>query len=307
MILFSGLQDYQLRGALEAMLFVTDEPVSTITLADMLEVEPGEVECALVDLRAQLEDENRGIQLREVAGGWRLFTHPVYHELIERYVLSWDTRKLSQAAMETLAIVAYSQPITRAGVASVRGVNSDSSINSLVEKGLVREAGTEDAPGNPTLYATTRTFLEKFGLRSTADLPDIAEYAPDDETRAFIRERLSATRSDAPVDGEDGYGDFEAQFDIDEMARRATDAQGDRRAGDVREGDERAVKGECAAESAEDDAKCAAYGAQDDGARVGREELDSGQPSGQAMLAAAMASGFGVVEKIDFDELTFEE
>ena len=195
--MFSGLQEDQLKGALEAMLFVTDEPVGTIALADMLEVEPAEVERALVDLRAQLEEENRGIQLREVAGGWRLATHPAYHELIERYVLSWDTRKLSQAAMETLAIVAYSQPVTRAGVASVRGVNSDSSLNSLVEKGLVREAGTADAPGNPTLYATTRAFLEKFGLRSVADLPDLDQFAPDDDTRAFIRERLSATRDAA--------------------------------------------------------------------------------------------------------------
>ena len=88
--MFSGLQEDQLKGALEAMLFVTDEPVGTIALADMLEVEPAEVERALVDLRAQLEEENRGIQLREVAGGWRLATHPAYHELIERYVLSWD-------------------------------------------------------------------------------------------------------------------------------------------------------------------------------------------------------------------------
>ena len=148
--MFQGLQDNQLKGAIEAMLFVTDEPVGTISLADMLEVEPGQAERALVELRDQLEGENRGIQLREVAGGWRLYTHPAYHELIERYVLSWDTRKLSQAAMETLAIVAYLQPVTRSGVASVRGVNSDSSINSLVEKGLVREAGVADAPGTMT-------------------------------------------------------------------------------------------------------------------------------------------------------------
>ena len=132
--MFQGLQENQLKGAVEALLFVTDEPVGTIALADMLEVEPLEAERALVDLREQLAEENRGIQLREVAGGWRLYTHPVYHELIEKYVLSWDTRKLSQAAMETLAIVAYMQPVTRSGVASVRGVNSDSSINSLVEK-----------------------------------------------------------------------------------------------------------------------------------------------------------------------------
>ncbi|MFR5092508.1 MAG: SMC-Scp complex subunit ScpB [Adlercreutzia equolifaciens] len=164
--MFQGLQEDQLAGALEAMLFVTDEPVGTIALAEMLECEVGAVEAALVRLRDDLEARGSGIQLREVAGGWRLFTHPAYHELIEKYVLSWDTRKLSAAAMETLAIVAYTQPVTRAGVASVRGVNSDSSINSLVEKGLVREVGTEDAPGNPVLYGTTRGFLEKFGLRS---------------------------------------------------------------------------------------------------------------------------------------------
>ena len=179
--MFQGLQEDQLAGALEAMLFVTDEPVGTIALAEMLECEVGAVEAALVRLRDGLEARGSGIQLREVAGGWRLFTHPAYHELIEKYVLSWDTRKLSAAAMETLAIVAYAQPVTRAGVASVRGVNSDSSINSLVEKGLVREVGTEDAPGNPVLYGTTRGFLEKFGLRSPADLPDLADFAPDEE------------------------------------------------------------------------------------------------------------------------------
>lgn len=200
--MFQGLQEDQLAGALEAMLFVTDEPVGTIALAEMLECEVGAVEAALVRLRDDLEARGSGIQLREVAGGWRLFTHPAYHELIEKYVLSWDTRKLSAAAMETLAIVAYTQPVTRAGVASVRGVNSDSSINSLVEKGLVREVGTEDAPGNPVLYGTTRGFLEKFGLRSPADLPDLADFAPDAETRRLITERLSATRKDAVVSDE---------------------------------------------------------------------------------------------------------
>ncbi len=204
--MFEGLRESQLSGAIESMLFVTDEPVSVLTLADMLEVDPAQVEAALVQLQTKLAQEERGVQLREVAGGWRLFTHPAYHELIEKYVISWDTRRLSQAALETLAVVAYSQPVTRAQVASVRGVNSDSSINSLVEKGLLREAGTADAPGNPVLYATTRVFLEKFGLRSTADLPDLEQFAPDDAARAFIRERLSATRSDVsaiPGDLED--------------------------------------------------------------------------------------------------------
>lgn len=267
--MFQGLQESQLKGAIEALLFVTDEPVGTIALADMLEVEPAEAERALVELRAQLAEEGRGVQLREVAGGWRLYTHPAYHELVERYVLSWDTRKLSQAAMETLAIVAYLQPVTRGGVASVRGVNSDSSINSLVEKGLVREAGTADAPGNPTLYATTRAFLEKFGLRSTADLPDLDQFAPDDDTRAFIRERLSATREDVRIaaearadggaDPDDPLGGAELDFDDEAVVEGARDAR------------------------------------EDAAARAARQ-----------MLADAMAGGFGLVDKIDFDELTFE-
>lgn len=181
--LFQGLQSDQLEGALEALLFVTDEPVNAIVMADMLEIEPAQAEEALGRLRDRLASEGSGIVLREVAGGWRLFTHPAYHELVEKYVVSWDTRKLSQAALETLSIVAYSQPITRARISAVRGVNSDSSVNSLVEKGLLREVGTEDAPGNPVLYATTQTFLEKFGLRSVADLPPLESFAPDEETR----------------------------------------------------------------------------------------------------------------------------
>lgn len=289
--MFQGLQESQLPGALEALLFVTDEPVGTIALADMLEVEPADVERALVDLRARFEDEERGVQLREVAGGWRLYTHPVYHELVEKYVLSWDTRKLSQAAMETLAIVAYSQPVTRAGVASVRGVNSDSSINSLVEKGLVREAGTADAPGNPVLYATTRAFLEKFGLRSVADLPDLDQFAPDDDTRAFIRERLSATREPVHVADEarmDGAGAGEGdgfdgvEFDFDGEGEAAV-TLGEQLGGAQADGGERPLF-----------------------ARVDEAAEDAASASAQSLLAEAMASGLGLVEKIDFDSLTFE-
>ena len=182
-------------GALEALLFVSDEPVGVLTLADMLGVDVSQVEASLDGIRARLESQDRGVQLREVAGGWRFYTHPRYHGLIEKYVLSWDTRKLSQAALETLAVIAYNQPITRAAVASVRGVNSDSPINSLVEKGLVREAGRDkNAPGQPILYATSRTFLEKFGLASVRDLPNLEDFAPDEQSRELIRERLGVTR-----------------------------------------------------------------------------------------------------------------
>lgn len=298
--MFEGLDQAQLPGAIEAMLFVTDEPVGVIELADMLEADPKLVEQALVDLREKLEREQRGIQLREVAGGWRLYTHPAYHDLVEKYVLSWDTRKLSQAAMETLAIVAYLQPCTRAGVASVRGVNSDSSINSLVEKGLIREAGQADAPGNPTLYATTRGFLEKFGLRSVSDLPDLDEFAPDDATRQLIRKRLSASGQEARVAPEAQMSDGEAadpldglQFDFeDEGAGVALTSQ-------QRVGGAGGAGGEARApRQAAPDAS---------GSQVAFPAGDGPASSAaQQMLADAMAQSFGLVEKIDFDNLKFE-
>lgn len=288
--MFQGLQEDQVRGAVEAMLFVTDEPVGTITLAEMLECDVAVVEQALVSLRDALEFENRGIQLREVAGGWRLFTHPTYHELIEKYVLSWDTRKLSGAAMETLAIVAYTQPVTRSGVAGVRGVNSDSSINSLVEKGLVREVGVADTPGNPTLYGTTRGFLEKFGLRSVADLPDLADFAPDDETRRLIRERLSATRDDAAVSDAAARAMAEELIYGQDAGLEQEDAAGvgaSAGAGVVGAGAGGAAGAGVVSAGAAGEARPA-------------------PKSTEAMFAEAIASTLGVVDKIDFDSLVFE-
>ena len=306
--MFEGIEPGQMQGAIEAMLFVTDEPVGTIALADMLEADPREVESALVSLRDKLEGENRGIQLREVAGGWRLSTHPAYHELIEKYVLSWDTRKLSQAALETLAIVAYTQPTTRAQVASVRGVNSDSSINSLVEKGLVREAGASDAPGNPMLYATTRAFLEKFGLRSVADLPDLSDFAPDDATRALIYDRLSTSREasgSALASPDEGDVLDRVVYDDDEgemlggspgaalVGHTAPEALGAQAALDFASNP---ADGEGEAGAAK------AWGAAPEHA----PEAQSGPSDAHDALARAMGSAFGVVDKVDFDSLVFE-
>lgn len=181
----------ELMSAAEALLFVSDEPVSAGKLAAVMEVTPSLADEVLQALRDEYAEQNRGMQLREVAGGWRFYSHPAHHELIERYVLSWDTRKLSQAALEALAVIAYHQPVAKNGVNAVRGVNSDGVIASLVEKGLVREAGRDNSPGSPILYATTAAFLEKFGLKSIKDLPPLEDFAPDEESRAFIRERLS--------------------------------------------------------------------------------------------------------------------
>ena len=195
-----------LRGALEALLFVSDEPVSAIRLARLLDTAPGDVDTALADLAEAYRENDRGFQLREVAGGWRFYTHPAYHDVIEQYVLSWDTRRLSQAALEALAVVAYHQPVTRAGINAVRGVNSEGVLASLTEKGLVREVGRDKNQGNAILYGTTRTFLEKFGLKDINELPPFAEFAPDADSARSIRDRLS-TGDSHPVSSEETSDD----------------------------------------------------------------------------------------------------
>ena len=187
----STLEANSLKGALEALLLVSSDPVSASALAGALDIAPGECASLLSELKVEYEEANRGFQLREVAGGWRLFTHPAYHDVVEAYVLSWDTQKLSQAALETLAVIAYHQPVTREVVKGIRGVNSDGVIASLVDKGLVRELGRDPQRGQAIIYGTTNAFLEKFGLRSTRDLPDLEQFAPDEQSRQFIRERLS--------------------------------------------------------------------------------------------------------------------
>lgn len=185
------LESGSLKGALEAMLLVSSDPVSASSLASVLGIAPGEAASLLAELKVEYEEAERGFQLREVAGGWRLFTHPAYHDQVEALVLSWDTQKLSQAALETLAVIAYHQPVTRETVKGIRGVNSDGVISSLVDKGLVREMGRDPQRGQAIIYGTTTAFLEKFGLRSTKDLPELEQFAPDEQTRRFIRERLS--------------------------------------------------------------------------------------------------------------------
>lgn len=186
-----ALDSSSLKGALEAMLLVSSDPVSAPALASILSITPGECASLLAELQVEYQEKNRGIQLREVAGGWRLFTHPAFHEQVEALVLSWDTQRLSQAALETLAVIAYHQPVTREMVKGIRGVNSDGVISSLVDKGLVRELGRDLQHGQAIIYGTTSAFLEKFGLRSTKDLPDLEQFAPDEQSRQFIRERLS--------------------------------------------------------------------------------------------------------------------
>ena len=185
------LDSESLKGALESLLLVATDAITTADFSKVTNAAPAEVAQALKELAEEYTRCNRGFQLREVAGGWRLFTHPAHHQLVSDFVLSWDTRRLSQAALETLAVITYHQPVTREGVRAIRGVNSDGVISSLREKNLVREVGKEADRGQAILYGTTALFLERFGLKSLRELPPLEDFAPDEESKQFIRERLS--------------------------------------------------------------------------------------------------------------------
>jgi len=168
-----------LRASLEAILLVADEPVPVVVLAQVLERPRNEVSAVLNDLAEEYKSEGRGFDLREIAGGWRFYTREDCAPLVERFVSDGQEVRLTQAALETLAVVAYRQPVSRARVSAVRGVNCDSVMRTLVLRGLVEESGT-DAETSAILYRTTAYFLERLGLASLEDLPDLAPFLPDD-------------------------------------------------------------------------------------------------------------------------------
>lgn len=169
-------------AALEAVLTVADEPVPAVRLAAALDLPTGEVERLLAELAAEYRGERggrpRGFALREVGGGWRLYSAPEHADVVGRFVTDGQSARLTQAALETLAVIAYRQPVTRGQVAGVRGVSVDGVVRTLVARGLVAEVGTEPA-GGAVLYGTTGYFLERMGLGSLDDLPPLAPYLPD--------------------------------------------------------------------------------------------------------------------------------
>jgi segregation and condensation protein B len=168
------MAEQHLKRALEAVLFVSDEPLPAAVIAQALEVDRRTAEDACQALARDLEDRGSGLVLRNVAGGWRLFTHPDTAALVEGFVLSSRQARLTKASLETLAIVAYKQPVTRHQVSGIRGVNCDGVLRALQDRGLVHEVGREEAPGRPVLYGTTPGFLERLGLPSLASLPSLA-------------------------------------------------------------------------------------------------------------------------------------
>jgi segregation and condensation protein B len=170
-----------LRAAIEAVLMVVDTPVTDSVLAQVLERPREEVAATLAGLAQSYRDEARGFELREVAGGWRFYSAAACAPYVERFVTEGQPARLTQAALETLAVVAYRQPVSRARVSAVRGVNVEGVMRTLLARGLVEEAGTEGETG-ATLYRTTSYFLERLGLATLDELPDLAPLLPDVDT-----------------------------------------------------------------------------------------------------------------------------
>lgn len=167
-----------LRASLEAILLVADEPIPENVIAQVVERSTGEVSAALRELAESYTAEGRGFELSEIAGGWRFYTRAECAGIVERFVRDGQEVRLTQAALETLSVVAYRQPVSRARVSAVRGVNCDGVMRTLVLRGLTEEAGTDPETG-AILFQTTGYFLERLGLASLADLPELAPFLPD--------------------------------------------------------------------------------------------------------------------------------
>jgi segregation and condensation protein B len=167
-----------LRALVEALLLIADEPMPAIDIALATDTPVDEIERILAALAAEFTEEGRGFDLREVAGGWRFYTRQSCAPVVERYIVDGQQARLTQAALETLAVIAYKQPVTRGRISAIRGVNVDGVIKTLLTRGLIEEVGHEPE-SNAILYRTTAYFLERMGIGSLTELPPIAEHLPD--------------------------------------------------------------------------------------------------------------------------------
>lgn len=175
------------RAAIEAVLMVIDEPVTEEALANALDLPLEDIGAVLDELAQEYADHGRGFMLRRLGGGWRLYSRPEYAPVVERFLLGGQQARLTQAALETLAVIAYRQPISRGRIAAVRGVNVDGVVRTLLARGLVQEV-THDGEGGAVLYGTTDFFLQRMGLDSLDELPPLAPYLPS----ADVLEELAA-------------------------------------------------------------------------------------------------------------------
>jgi segregation and condensation protein B len=181
-----------MRRAVEAILMVAEEPVAPDLLAQLLEITPAEVEGLCTALAESLDAEDRGFVVARVAGGYRFQSHPDLAAYVERFVLEGQSSRLSAAALETLAIVAYKQPIARAQVSAIRGVNVDGVMRTLQQRGYIQEVARDPGPGQALLYGTTRLFLERLGLDNIDQLPPLGEFVPGAEVVEALERGLSS-------------------------------------------------------------------------------------------------------------------
>ena len=194
---------------------VTDSPLETLMLAQLTEQTVEQVEQQLVELAAEYEMQERGFQLAHVAGGWRFQSHPQMAPYVERFVLEGQSAKLSAAALETLAIVAYKQPLSRAQIAAIRGVSVDSVVRTLEQRGYIGEVARDPGPGQAVLFGTTPLFLERLGINSIADLPSVAEFVPGADVVEALEHGLrvdaaavTPVLTDVDVDDRPSLGDL---------------------------------------------------------------------------------------------------
>ncbi|WP_030542287.1 SMC-Scp complex subunit ScpB [Streptomyces albus] len=198
-----------LKPALEAVLMVVDEPATVEHLSKVLERPRRAVSDALRELADEYTAQGRGFELRLVAGGWRFYTRPEYADAVESFVLDGRQARLTQAALETLAVVAYRQPVSRSRVSAVRGVNCDGVMRTLLQRGLVEEGGTEPETG-AILYRTTNYFLERMGLRGLDELPELAPFLPEAEAvEPESQEGVPSFDPDAPDTDDSGHSQTE--------------------------------------------------------------------------------------------------
>jgi segregation and condensation protein B len=190
----------EVRAAIEAVLLAAVEPVEPQLLAQLLEMPVADVEAACDAMAEVYEAEGRGFTVARIAGGYRFQTHPDQVAYVERFVLEGQSARLSPSALETLAIVAYKQPVSRAQISAIRGVNVESTMSTLEARGYVAQVGTDTGPGQAILYGTTRMFLERMGLDSLADLPSLAGFVPEAEVVEAL-ERGLRIRPETEVTG----------------------------------------------------------------------------------------------------------
>lgn len=197
----------QLMGVLEALIFVSGDPVPAKRLCDVLEKTPEEIQQGIEALAKRYEESNTGIQVMEVAGGYQLRTKPVYSVFVNRFLERKKRISLSGPALETLAIIAYKQPITRAEIEVIRGVVVDGVLKSLLDKRLIKVTGVKEVPGRPNMYGTTKHFLEYFGIASLKDLPPIENLTDTFPMRSDSAEEEESEDSN-PAETADGLDEI---------------------------------------------------------------------------------------------------